>query len=84
MAKLSQVAFLGFGEAGQAIMSGWSENQAPIATAYDIKTDNPSLRKAKLTDYIESGVQGCFNLGAAEWRDRHFLSGYCRSGAGCC
>ncbi|MBY5945679.1 NAD(P)-dependent oxidoreductase [Photobacterium rosenbergii] len=65
MAKLSQVAFLGFGEAGQAIMSGWSENQAPIATAYDIKTDNPSLRKAKLTDYIESGVQGCFNLGAA-------------------
>ncbi|MFD0945899.1 DUF1932 domain-containing protein [Sphingomonas canadensis] len=47
------IAFIGFGEAGQAFSGG-----AP-ARGYDHKTDVPALREAKLAEFAAAGVQAC-------------------------
>ncbi|MFD1787928.1 DUF1932 domain-containing protein [Sphingomonas floccifaciens] len=47
-----QVAFIGFGEAGQAFAQ-------PGARAYDRKTDDDAARAAKLHDYRTTAVTGC-------------------------
>ena len=46
-------AFIGFGEAGAAFAGG-----AP-ARGYDRKTDQPTLRAAKLNDFAGAGVTAC-------------------------
>lgn len=46
------VAFIGFGEAGQAFAR-------PRDRAFDRKTTYPSARAAKLADYEAGGVKGC-------------------------
>lgn len=46
-----EVAFIGFGEAGQAFAQ-------PGARAYDRKTDDPATREAKLADYRAASVEG--------------------------
>ncbi|WP_447726568.1 DUF1932 domain-containing protein [Sphingomonas koreensis] len=46
------VAFIGFGEAGQAFVR-------PGDAAFDLKTGDPASRAAKLADYDAGGVRGC-------------------------
>ncbi|MEN3747437.1 DUF1932 domain-containing protein [Sphingomonas sp. HF-S3] len=48
---IESVAFIGFGEAGQAFAR-------PGARAFDRKTGDPASRAAKLSDYEASGVSG--------------------------
>ncbi len=61
---IRQITFVGMGEAGGAIVSGWGEAQQGKISAYDIKTDNPETAAVMLTRYRELGVRGC--LTAAE------------------
>jgi 3-hydroxyisobutyrate dehydrogenase-like beta-hydroxyacid dehydrogenase len=49
----SRIAFIGFGEAAAAFVGG-----SPRARAYDLKTDAPETRAAKLADYARAGVTG--------------------------
>jgi 3-hydroxyisobutyrate dehydrogenase-like beta-hydroxyacid dehydrogenase len=56
------IAFLGFGEAAQAFLTGWrgeADFEARIC-AYDIKTDSPAsdVRTAKRADYAAAKVLG--------------------------
>jgi 3-hydroxyisobutyrate dehydrogenase-like beta-hydroxyacid dehydrogenase len=54
----AQIAFIGFGEAGQAFASGLSsEPDAPDFHAFDIKTDGPSADE-KHADYRTHNVTG--------------------------
>ncbi len=43
------IAFIGFGEAAQAILAGWRTEPgfAARVSAYDIKTDSPDRRSAR-------------------------------------
>ncbi len=61
---IRQITFIGMGEAGGAIVSGWGEAQQGKISAYDIKTDNPETAAAMLARYHELGIRGC--LSAAE------------------
>ncbi|MBF9044106.1 DUF1932 domain-containing protein [Rhodobacterales bacterium HKCCE4037] len=38
------LAFIGFGEAAQAFISGWAEGRPDRITAYDLKTEDPETR----------------------------------------
>lgn len=65
-----RVAFIGFGEAANAFVSGWRD--AGIAStltirAYDIKTDHPdaAIANAKRADYARAGIDGAASLGDA-------------------
>ncbi len=53
---LDRIAFIGFGEAGTAFASRRPPGVG--AAAYDIKTDHPSTRAAKLRDYQAARVEG--------------------------
>jgi 3-hydroxyisobutyrate dehydrogenase-like beta-hydroxyacid dehydrogenase len=53
-----QIAFIGFGEAGQAFAR-------PGVRAYDRKIEDPATRAAKLDDYRATGVAGCETPGDA-------------------
>ena len=60
------IAFIGFGEAGQAFAEGCGGDAPPAcARAYDIKTDDPATRPAKLSDYAAYNVRGCDSLAEA-------------------
>lgn len=53
------IAFLGFGEAGQAFLTGLrSSNPDLSAAAYDIKTDDSAQAEGKLADYAACSVEG--------------------------
>ncbi|MGB0844919.1 MAG: DUF1932 domain-containing protein [Alphaproteobacteria bacterium] len=56
------VAFIGFGEASQAIVKGWQSANLDISNinicAYDIKTDDPATSKSKQADYEALKVTG--------------------------
>lgn len=49
---MTTVAFIGFGEAGQALAR-------PGVRAYDRQTMDAAARPAKLADYAAAGVEGC-------------------------
>ncbi|SPF79569.1 DUF1932 domain-containing protein [Pseudoprimorskyibacter insulae] len=52
------IGFIGFGEAGQAFLSGLREENAGLTVgAYDIKTDDDATKAAKLADYAGHDVQ---------------------------
>ncbi len=57
MNKLTHIAFIGFGEAAQAFVTGWRGQPWRIA-AYDIKTDTEATAEAKRADYVRTGVSG--------------------------
>ncbi|MBO6561443.1 MAG: NAD(P)-dependent oxidoreductase [Nisaea sp.] len=57
-----RIAFIGFGEAGSAIVSGWKD--VPDIRVFDIKTDDEAERPAMLSRYQEFGVAG--RMSAAE------------------
>ena len=51
------IAFIGFGEAGSAIVGGWGSRAA--VRAYDIKTDNNETAALMQARYDRFGVVGC-------------------------
>lgn len=53
----SSIAFIGFGEAGQAFVEGWGEDRPAAIVAYDRKTDDEATRLAKLADYYRLRIQ---------------------------
>lgn len=59
------MAFIGFGEAGQAFAQGCGAVLTNSARAYDVKTDSPESREAKRADYAAFGVTGCETLAEA-------------------
>lgn len=65
-----RLAFMGFGEAAQAFVSGWALERPERVAAFDIKTDDPALRTMMQARYGAHGVSGKLDvaeaLGAAE------------------
>jgi 3-hydroxyisobutyrate dehydrogenase-like beta-hydroxyacid dehydrogenase len=53
-----RVAFIGFGEAGTAFLSGWGDDRPETVAAYDIKTEAEGTRQALLDRYLALGVSG--------------------------
>ena len=53
-----RIAFIGFGEAAAAFAQGWATVANAKITAFDIKTNDPATRSAKLDDYCRHGVVG--------------------------
>jgi 3-hydroxyisobutyrate dehydrogenase-like beta-hydroxyacid dehydrogenase len=60
-----RICFIGFGEAAAAFVQGWCTLIDVKISAYDIKTDDPVQRAAKLKDYAEWDVTGAQDAGAA-------------------
>ena len=63
-----KIGLLGFGEAGQAIASGWAQaGRAWDLRGFDLKTDSPdsSVSQAKWQDYTAFGVTGAGTIDAA-------------------
>jgi len=58
------IAFVGFGEAGQAFATGWSRSVGQVA-AFDIKTDTSQTRAAMEARYASAGVTGADRIEAA-------------------
>ncbi|PLX44192.1 MAG: 3-hydroxyisobutyrate dehydrogenase [Hyphomicrobiales bacterium] len=58
---ITKLAFIGFGEAGQAFVQGFGRRWSGIAWAFDIKTDDTraEVRDGKWADYRRAGVTGC-------------------------
>lgn len=59
------IAFVGFGEAAQAFVSGWDLASATTVTAYDIKTDDPMRRAAMMARYEGCAISGRVDLAEA-------------------
>ncbi|UCH73513.1 MAG: NAD(P)-dependent oxidoreductase [Rhodospirillales bacterium] len=59
------IAFIGFGEAGQALTAGWRSEAELSVRAYDIKTDDPATREGKLQDYARHAVMPAESATAA-------------------
>jgi len=55
----TNLALIGFGEAGQSFASGWQKASKPAICAFDVKTDHKETAAAKLEDYTGAGVTGC-------------------------
>ncbi len=52
------IAFIGFGEAAQAFVSGWRTEAEIDVDVYDIKTDVATTRTEKIADYERYDVNG--------------------------
>ncbi|MGY0614948.1 DUF1932 domain-containing protein [Vibrio sp. FJH11] len=61
MVKTTRAAFIGFGEAAQALINVAGDNAPDVISAFDIKTRNEATREEKLMDYIQFQVNGAFN-----------------------
>jgi 3-hydroxyisobutyrate dehydrogenase-like beta-hydroxyacid dehydrogenase len=61
---MTRIAFIGMGEAGGAIASGWGGRHAPIR-AYDVKSESPATADAMAARYRELGIEGCASPAAA-------------------
>jgi 3-hydroxyisobutyrate dehydrogenase-like beta-hydroxyacid dehydrogenase len=53
-----RIAFIGMGEAGGAIVTGWGRERARAISAYDIKTDAPETAHAMEARYRQLGLAG--------------------------
>ncbi len=60
-----QITFIGMGEAGGAIVSGWGDAQKGKISAYDTKTDNPETAVAMHDRYRELEIRGCLSSAEA-------------------
>jgi 3-hydroxyisobutyrate dehydrogenase-like beta-hydroxyacid dehydrogenase len=56
---LPTIAFIGFGEAAQAFVSGWPSEFASTITAYDIKSDRQDTETQIRTAYAKAGIRAC-------------------------
>jgi len=64
------IAFIGFGEAGQAFAEGWRSEAEMEIRAYDIKTDDTRTRDSKMDDYTRHAVTPAMSaVGAAAGAD---------------
>lgn len=50
------VAFIGFGEAATAFVTGWAAGRPAQIAAFDIKTDDPASRPAQVARCLDAGV----------------------------
>lgn len=60
-----QIAFIGMGEAGSAIVSGWGQERAATIRSYDIKVDDPATAPEIRDRCARLGITCCDSLGAA-------------------
>lgn len=63
--RKTPLAFIGFGEAAQALCEGWAMDRPADILAYDRKTDDLAQADAKRSDYARYGVIGCADAAAA-------------------
>lgn len=56
--KLHRIAFLGFGEAAQAFLSGWELSPSGRVSAYDVKTETASQGPEMEARYRDNRVAG--------------------------
>lgn len=61
--NLKHIAFIGFGEAGDAIAGGWQNRDG--LRAYDIKSDDPATAAAQRDLYAAAGIHGCADRATA-------------------
>ena len=59
------LAFIGFGEAARAFVSGWAQSRPDTIRAYDIKTDAPADRAPLLAQYAAHSVTPALSPDAA-------------------
>ncbi|MGI9436811.1 MAG: NAD(P)-binding domain-containing protein, partial [Geminicoccaceae bacterium] len=62
---MPNIAFIGMGEAGSAIVRGWRENQRGRIAAYDIKSDFPETTDAMAAGCQELGIRSCSSAAEA-------------------
>jgi len=60
-----QIAFIGMGEAGSAIVGGWEGALPGRLAAYDVKTDAPETAAALWDRYAALGIEGRASLAEA-------------------
>lgn len=60
-----RIAFIGLGEAGSAIVSGWGNERAASICAYDIKIENPETASEILERCARLGISCCDTAGDA-------------------
>jgi len=56
---MTKIAFIGMGEAGSALITGWGIGTQGVIRAYDKKSDDPRTRDGLEARYKALGVQGC-------------------------
>ncbi|MBE3638536.1 NAD(P)-dependent oxidoreductase [Mangrovicoccus algicola] len=59
------LAFIGFGEAAQAFLSGWALTDPGRVAAHDIKSDDETTREAMEARYRAAGIAGAADPAAA-------------------
>lgn len=60
-----RIAFVGMGEAGSALVTGWGENRKGPISAYDIKTDRPETADELWQRYDRLGISGAATIAEA-------------------
>lgn len=65
MTRPQHVAFVGFGEAATAFVSGWAAQRPAVISVFDIKTKQPAQRKVMEERYIAHGVSSHPDLASA-------------------
>ena len=55
----TNLTFIGMGEAGSAIVTGWAQAGEGAIGAYDIKSDHPDTAAMMAQRYEDLGIQGC-------------------------
>lgn len=61
----ARIAFVGFGEAAQAFLSGWALEKPGRVTAYDIKTEAAATQEGMRNCYTAHGISGQSSLAGA-------------------
>lgn len=62
---IAEIAFIGMGEAGSAIVGGWGTTRAGSIRAYDIKSNSPGTARTMAARYQGLGITGCASPAAA-------------------
>lgn len=60
-----RIAFVGMGEAGSALVTGWGDSRKGSIVAYDIKTDRPETADELRRRYAELAIKGAATPGEA-------------------
>lgn len=61
----TKIAFVGFGEAAKAFLSGWGDLRPETVTAYDVKSDLVDAEAYLIAEYQAFGVAGASTMGGA-------------------
>lgn len=65
MAKISRLAFIGFGHTAESMLNLGLNRPDRVITAFDPSALEPKTCKAQLERFIAFGVQGCFSVSDA-------------------